>query len=85
MSFVVKQSNSNYWFLFLAIVVVAIVVHMRGPSPFTPGGRTLPQQPPAVSRTEMQRAGLEAAVSGAIGIDRARGDSVSVILVNPDR
>ena len=81
MPFVVKQSNSNSWFLALIVVVVAVVCHMRRPYFSFTDQPTMPQQP-AVSRTEVQRANLEAAVSGSIGIDKSRGDSVSVIILD---
>lgn len=83
MSFVAKQSHSHVWFLVVAIVVV-VVVQMRHPYLLGTEQPTTSGQP-SVSRSEMRRADLEGAVSGSIGIDKSRGDSVSVILVNPNR
>ncbi len=83
MSYLVKQSQTHTWFLVLAIVVTAVVVQMGRPFLLGTEQRAIPQQPTS-SRSEMRKADLEGAVSGAIGIDKARGDSVSVILVNPD-
>lgn len=85
MSLVVKQSQSNTWFLAAVVIVVAIVCHLRNPYSFTGAPPAPQQQQPTVSRDEVRRADLEAAVSGAIGIDKSRGDSVSVILVDREK
>lgn len=82
MSYIVKQSQTHTWFLLLAIIVAAVVAQVGRPYLLGAERPTVPQQP-SVSRSEMRKANLEGAVSGTIGIDKARGDSVSVILVNP--
>ncbi len=80
----IKQFNLNSWCLALVIVGIAIVCYVRGPHSFTTDQRSVSPQPAAM-RTEVQKANLEAAVSGSIGIDKSRGDSISVIVVNPDQ
>jgi hypothetical protein len=84
MSFVVRPSHLNTWFLLLAIVAVAVIAHLSYPQAVVAGPRAAAQQPGASSAV-VQRSNLEGAVSGTIGIDKTRGDSVSVILVDPNR
>lgn len=84
MSLFIKQSHLNSWCLILVVMVIAIVCHMRSPYSFTNDQRIGSPQTP-VSRTQVQKANLEAAVSGSIGIDKSRGDSVSVVIVNTDQ
>jgi hypothetical protein len=79
MSIVVKQPQSNTWILVLIVIAIAAVCQRRPHLVLTqdPG---VTQQSSVSRAQEEQKANLEAAVSGAIGIDKARGDSVSVIL-----
>lgn len=67
------KSQSQYWALFVCIVVVAVLSRLQS-SPGQP--RFEPQT--SSSQTVRQEA-LKGTVSGAIGIDSNRGDSVYVV------
>lgn len=87
MSFFLQPSRSPHsWLLVLVVVVIAIVGQMHRPYDTLIPDRSAASEQSALSPLqEARRADLESTVSGAIGIDESRGDSVSVVLVGPDR
>lgn len=80
MSIVVKQPQPNANYLALVIVAVACVCQMYRTAPNT-AQPSLDQQA-TVSRSQAQQAALESTVSGFVGVDKSRGDSISVIVVD---
>lgn len=75
MPFLKDQSQSQYWALFVCILVVAALSRFQGNvrDGSDPFGRPVQQ---SQTPTDQQ---LKAAVSGCIGVDTSRGDSVYVI------
>lgn len=80
MSIVVKQPDPNTRYLALVIVAIACICHTYRT------GHATPQQPfqqeTSMSRSQAQAAVLGSAVSGFVGVDKSRGDSISVIVVD---
>ncbi len=78
MPFIIRQPQQHYWVLAACLVLVAVLYK----ADFQRPGSTAYHQPPpsAQTQTEMQRQAIESSVSGAIGIDKERGDAVFVVV-----
>lgn len=77
MPFIIRQSQ-NYWAIAACLVLIAILYRADFQ---TTGSNTDYQSPPSArTQTEMQRQAIESSVSGAIGINQERGDSVYVVV-----
>lgn len=68
--------QTHYWALAACFVLIAILTNLTIPSPTSSYQETA--QPSA--QTERYRATLESTVSGTIGIDQSRGDSIIVVV-----
>lgn len=68
--------QTHYWALAACFVLIAILTNLNNPTPTYTYRETA--QPTA--QTDIQRAQLQSTVSGAIGIDQSRGDSVFVVV-----
>lgn len=76
MPYIIRQ-NQSYWVLAACFVLIALLSRLNSPTPtyYTYGDSTRP-----ASQQEIQREALQNTVSGAIGIQEERGDSVFVVV-----
>lgn len=70
------RTHSQYWGLFFCIVLIALLSRMNQSSTLPVSHSIVEQRTPSAGAPG---ADLEGAVSGAIGIDKERGDSVFVV------
>ncbi len=71
------RPQSQYIALFFCVIVIALVHRISQPQP---PAEPQPIPPREVQQRQIQSQAIEGAVSGAIGIDQSRGDSVYVVI-----
>jgi flagellar biosynthesis/type III secretory pathway M-ring protein FliF/YscJ len=68
--------QTHYWALAACFVLIAILTNLNNPT----SKYTYQETAQPSAQRDIQRAKLETTVSGAIGIDQTRGDSVFVVV-----